>query len=246
MTAIQPRPSYKYVGTRPIRHDGLDKVTGKARYAADLILPGMLAGHVLRSPHAHARIVSIDTTAAEAMPGVKAVVTSADFPELQPDDEHYKISNNLMARDKVLYEGHALAAVAAGTRAQAQAAAEAIAVSYEVLDHVLTVDEAMADGACVLHDDLITSGVEPTPTEASNVVARTLFERGDVEAGFAQSDVVVERQFTTRAIHQAYIEPHAVIADTGQDGKSVVWGSSQGHFKVRSASAAMLGWDTAR
>ena len=246
MTATETPPKYKYVGTRPIRHDGLEKVTGKARYAADLVLPAMLHGHILRSPHAHARIVSIDTSAAESMPGVRAVITKADFPELPVGDEHRQNSLNLMARDKVFYEGHAVAAVAAGTRAQAKEAAEAIEVVYEVLDHVLSLDEAMADGASVLHDDMITRGVDPAPTEASNVAARTCFERGDVEAGFAASDVVVEREFSTTPIHQGYIEPHAVVADTGQDGKSTVWGSSQGHFRVRSASAGMLGWDTAR
>ena len=246
MTATETRPKYKYVGTRPIRHDGLEKVTGKARFAADLILPGMLHGHVLRSPHAHARIVSIDTSAAAAMPGVKSIVTSDDFPALDAKDEHWAVSENLMARDKVLYEGHAVAAVAAGTRGQAKAAAEAIDVTYEVLDHVMSLDAAMAEGACVLHGTMMTRGVDPAPTEASNIAARTCFERGDVDAGFAASDVIVERDFSTTPIHQGYIEPHAVVADTGQDGKSVVWCSSQGHFRVRSATAGMLGWDTAR
>ncbi len=246
MTTTEPRPAYKFVGTSPVRHDGLDKVIGKARYAADMALPGMLTGYILRSPHAHARILSIDTSAAEAMPGVRSVVTSADFPALDPSDDNYKISCNLMARDKVFYTGHAVAAVAADSRAHAKAAAEAIDVTYEILSHVLTIDDAMADGATLLHDDMITSGVDPAPTEPSNVAARTVFERGDVEAGFAESDVVVEHEFTTKAIHQGYIEPHGVVADTGQDGKSVVWGSSQGHFRVRSQSAAMLGWDTSQ
>ncbi|MDH3680077.1 MAG: xanthine dehydrogenase family protein molybdopterin-binding subunit, partial [Acidimicrobiia bacterium] len=120
----QTQPGYKWVGSRPIRPDGLEKVTGKARFGADLTLPGMLEGAVLRSPHAHARIVSIDTTAAEAMPGVKAVITGADFPDLaeagaRPDE--VDMSKNIIARDKVLYEGHVVAAVAAGTRKQAKA-----------------------------------------------------------------------------------------------------------------------------
>jgi CO/xanthine dehydrogenase Mo-binding subunit len=236
--------SYKYVGTRPVRPDGLDKVTGRARFAADLTLPGMIHGHVLRSPHAHARIVSIDTTAAEAMPGVKAVVTREDFPDLPAGDPQRDVTRNLMARDRVRYEGQVVAAVAAGTRRQAREAAAAIEVQYEVLPHVLTVDEAMADGAPVLHDDLITRNVEPAPTEASNKALRTYFEAGDLEAGFAEADVVIEREFTTKPVHQGYIEPHAVVADSTQEDTSTVWCSSQGHFRVQSQTAKMLGWDT--
>ena len=122
MTTTDDAPrTYKWIGTRPVRHDGLDKVTGRARFAADHQLPGMLHGHVLRSPHAHARIVSIDTSAAEAMPGVKAVVTAADFPEMEIGSGDRYEPHNLMAREKVFYEGHAVAAVAAGTRRQARA-----------------------------------------------------------------------------------------------------------------------------
>ena len=113
MTITEERAGYRYVGTRPVRHDGLDKVVGKARFAADLVLPGMLHGHVLRSPHAHARIVAIDTSVAEAMPGVRAIITGADFVDLPADDPERNMTRNLMARDKVLYEGHAVAAVAA-------------------------------------------------------------------------------------------------------------------------------------
>ena len=244
MTDVAEAPSYKWVGTRPIRHDGLDKVTGKARFAADLSLAGMLVGHVLRSPHAHANIVSIDTSAAKEMPGVKAVITGADFPE--PAGGPRDMQRNLMAREKVLYEGHVVAAVAANTHRQAKEAAEAIEITYDVLGHVLTVDEAMADGAPLLHDDLITSGVDPAPTEPSNVAAKTTFERGDLDAGFAAADIVLEREFTTRPVHQGYIEPHACVADTNQDGKTVVWCSSQGHFKVRSATAEVLGWEPSR
>ena len=246
MTVTEQRPSYRYVGTRPVRHDGLDKVVGKARFAADLVLPGMLYGHILRSPHAHARIVSIDTSVAAAMPGVRAVITGADFPDLPPDDPERNTTRNLMARDKVLYEGHAVAAVAAGTRRQAKDAAEAIEVTYEVLPHVLDVLGAMEPDAPLLHDDIITTGVDPAPSEPSNVANRTCYERGDVEEALAAADIVVEGEFVTKAVHQGYIEPHACVADTGQDGKTVIWCSSQGHFRVRSQTAAMLGWDTSR
>ncbi len=242
-------PGYKWVGSRPIRPDGLEKVTGKARFGADLVLPGMLEAAVLRSPHAHARIVSIDTSAAESMPGVKAVITGADFPDLaeagaRPDD--VMLSHNIMARDKVLYEGHVVAAVAATTRKQAQLAAAAIEVGYEPLDHVLTVDEAMADGAPLLHDNMKTRGVDPAPEEPSNVASRISHERGDLDKGFAEADLVVERTFTTKPVHQGYIEPHAAVADAGQNGRANLWCSSQGHFAMRTASATVLGWDPSR
>ncbi|MEM7323079.1 MAG: xanthine dehydrogenase family protein molybdopterin-binding subunit [Actinomycetota bacterium] len=242
-------PGYKWVGTRPIRPDGLEKVTGKARFGADLMLPGMLEGAVLRSPHAHANIVSIDTAEAESMPGVKAIITGADFPDLaeagaKPDE--VMASKNAMARDKVLYEGHVVAAVAATSRREAQRAAAAITVTYEVLGHVLTVDEAMADGAPLLHSDLMTRGLETPPEEPSNVAARITQERGDLDLGFAEADVVVERSFTTKPVHQGYIEPHAAVADAGQNGRANLWCSSQGHFSMRSQTATVLGWEPSR
>jgi CO/xanthine dehydrogenase Mo-binding subunit len=245
----QPTPGYKWVGTRPIRPDGLDKVTGKARFGADLTLPGMLEGAVLRSPHAHARIVSIDTTAAEAMPGVHAVITGADFPDLaaagaRPDD--VLMAKNAMARDKVLYEGHPVAAVAANTRKQAKAAAAAIEVTYELLPHVLTVDEAMADDAPILHEGMRTRGVDPAPETDSNVASRVNHERGELDRGFAEADVVIERTFTTKPVHQGYIEPHAAVADAGQNDRANVWCSSQGHFAMRTFTATVLGWEPSR
>ena len=241
--------SYKWVGTRQIRPDGVEKVTGKARFGADMYLPGMLYGRIVRSPHAHARIVSIDTSAAEAMPGVKSVITGADFPDLAEAGEHpsnVELSHNIIARDTAYYEGHVIAAVAAGTREQADAAAAAIEVTYEVLPHVLTVDEAMADGAPLLHANMITKGVDPKPETPSNIASRSIFERGDLEIGFAEADVVVEREFTTKPVHQGYIEPHGAVADVGQDGRASVWCSSQGHFAMRALSATVLGWDPGR
>ena len=242
-----PAPSpYKHVGTRPVRPDGLDKVTGRARFAADMVLPGMLHGHVLRSPHAHARIVSIDTKAALAMPGVKAVITRDDFPDLPPGNPMRDTAHNLMARDRVRYEGQVVAAVAASTRRQARAAAAAIKVEYEVLPHVMTVDEAMAPGAPILHDGMRTRGAQPPATQDSNVAMRSWFEAGNLDAGFAEADVVVERDFHTKPVHQGYIEPHAVVADSTQEDRSVVWCSSQGHFRVQQQTAAMLGWEVSQ
>ncbi|MDP7174502.1 MAG: xanthine dehydrogenase family protein molybdopterin-binding subunit, partial [Alphaproteobacteria bacterium] len=161
----------KWIGTSPVRPDGTDKVTGRAKFGADLMLPGMLTGKVLRSPHAHAKIKSIDTSKAEALPGVKAVVTCADIGEMPPEwvpagelQLNYRdLASNIMARGKALYDGHAVAAVAATSASIANAALDLIAVDYEVLPHVIDVEEAMAPDAPVLHEDMFTEGVTPTP-----------------------------------------------------------------------------------
>jgi hypothetical protein len=240
---------FKWVGTRPIRPDGIPKVTGRAMYGADLKLPGMIYGKVLRSPHAHARIVSIDTSAAERVPGVKAVMTSADLPVQKFDYigpervavNFWHVTRNIMAREKVLYEGHAVAAVAAISASIAEEAASLIKVEYEVLPHVIDVDEAMAPGAPLLFEDMITRGVEPAPTVPSNISKRLEFAIGDVEAGFAQADVVIEKEFKTAAVHQAYIEPHACVAKYEADGQCEIWSSSQGHFAMRALTAQIIG-----
>src|SRR5512138_1303935 len=181
-----------YVGTRTIRPDGMDKVTGRARFGADFNLPGQLIGRVLRSPHPHARIVKIDTSRAEALPGVKAVITRDDFAdqsaEFIPAGEmmmNYKdVVRNVMAREKALYEGHAVAAVAATSAIIARKALKLIDVTYEVLPHVIDVVEAMKPSAPILHDDLFTVGVEPKPDKPSNVAKRVEITLGDVENGF--------------------------------------------------------------
>ena len=244
MTTTENPPTYKYVGTRPVRHDGLEKVTGKARFAADLNLTGQLRGAMVRSPHAHARIVSIDTTEASSMPGVKAVVTGADFPAIDPADPIHDEAVNNIARGEVLYNGHAVVAVAAITLPQARAAAAAVRVEYEVLPAVLSIEDAVADGAPIANSTnrtLFTGDTEP-----SNLASVGEFDRGDVGAAFEAADVVVERDFVTKAVHQGYIEPHACVADVGQDGRASIWASSQGHFAVRSKTAAILGWGTDR
>ena len=238
----------KVVGTRPIRPDGVDKVTGRAQFGADLALPGMLVGKMKRSPHAHARIVSIDTSKALKLPGVKAVVTSADFPNIPSETAFVgegpmnfrDLSCNCMARDKALYEGHAVAAVAATSAAIADEALELIEVKYEVLPHVIDVEAAMAPDAPLLHSDLFTQGVKPAPDKPSNVAKKVEFALGDVAAGFKEADVVVERKYTTVPVHQAYIEPHACVASCGADGQAQIFSSSQGQFMIRAYVAKLL------
>ena len=244
---------FKYVGTRPIRHDGVDKVTGRASYGADVVWPGMLHGFVLRSPHAHARIVSIDTRAAEATPGVKAVLTGKDLPETtatialgEAAIDLRDVGDNMLARTKVLYHGHAVAAVAATTIDIAREAAEKIQVVYEVLEPVTGIDRAIAADAPILHPALRTKGAaSPGAAGPTNIASRLEFKRGDVDVAFAEADVVVEREFRTPMVHQGYIEPHACIARCGEDGRAVVWCTTQGPFVVRDACAAIAGLDPA-
>jgi len=235
---------FKVIGTRPARPDGLDKVTGRARFGADATMPGMLIGKVLRSPHPHARIRSIDAKAALKLPGVKAVVTKDDFPEPTPDLRD--VWRNVMAREKALYDGHAVAAVAATSNSIARKALSLIKVDYEILPHVTDVDEAMKPNAPVLHNDIFTNGVEPKPKKPSNVVNRSEFGHGDVDKGFKEADVIVERSFRTEATHQGYIEPHACLASMGSDGQGEIWGCTQGHFALRNVSAALVGMEVSK
>ncbi|MBI3516900.1 MAG: xanthine dehydrogenase family protein molybdopterin-binding subunit, partial [Proteobacteria bacterium] len=253
MNVIAKKPEFKVVGTRPIRPDGADKVTGRAAFGADFTLPGMIVGKVKRSPHAHARIKSIKTDKAAKLPGVKAIVTAEDFPDI-PSEEAFvgegpmnfrDLSRNCLARGKVLYEGHAVAAVAATSTAIADAALDLIEVEYEVLKHVIDVEDAMKPDAPLLHDDMITQGVEPKPTKPSNVAKRVTFTLGDAAAGFKQAEVIAEGRYSTQPVHQAYIEPHACVAAVSGDGQATVWTSSQGQFMVRAYCAKLLGMDVA-
>ena len=235
---------FKYLGTRPIRPDGIEKVTGRAKFGADEVLPGMLVGKVLRSPHAHAKIRSIDTSAAEAIPGVFAVVTGSDFPERAPGRGRGSFSENIIAGEKVLYHGHAIAAVAASSQGIADAAIDAINVDFEVLEPVTDAEAAMAADAPILNDKQFTRSPNGPSSEPSNVAAHTVTaDRGDVEQGFAEADVVVERTFKTPMVHQGYIEPHACTANYTETGKATVWCCTQGHFGVRSMTAGILGMD---
>ena len=239
---------YKWVGKRTVRPDGVDKVTGRAAYGADYNMAGMLYGAVLRSPHAHARILKIDTSKAEALKGVKSVITAADWPEIL-DSEKTKgtapvnfqhLSDNLMARNKVLYDGHAVAAVAATTLLIAKQAVKLIEVEYEVLPHVIDVQVACEPDAPVLHDTLFTGGIDPKPTTPSNIASRVAFAIGDIDAGFQDADEIVEREYTTKPVHQGYIEPSACVANMSEDGTATVWSSSQGQFMIRQYCAGLL------
>ena len=239
---------YNVVGKRPVRPDGVDKVTGRAQYGADVKLTGLLAGKVLRSPHPHARIRSIDTSKAEALPGVRAVITAKDLPfaslskeELGGDYGRLKFaSDHMLASDKALFKGHPVAAVAAVNAHIAESALALIAVDYEVLEAVVDVRDAMKDGAPLLHEELRTSSMGEIADKPSNVASHLSYEKGDAEKGFAEADVVVEREYNTASVHQGYIEPHNSTAIWSADGQLSVWTSTQGAFAVRAAVADVL------
>jgi CO/xanthine dehydrogenase Mo-binding subunit len=238
---------FKVVGTRPERPDGLDKVTGRAKYGADAFAPGQLVGLILRSPHAHAKIKKIDTSKAEKLKGVKAVITSADLPDLTDGNRAMlDILENCMARGRALYDGHAVAAVAAIDDETARKALKLIKVVYKKLPHVTDVDKAMKPNAPIVQPHVRTGGAQPTPTEASNVAQISTFGHGDVEAGFAEADVIVEESYKTEQTHQGYIEPHACLATVGPDGQGELWVTTQGHFVFRNTCAALLGMDVAK
>lgn len=229
---------FKIIGTRFPRPDGRDKVTGKAAYGADIAAPGMLHGRILRSPHAHARILSIDVSEALKAPGVKAVVTAADFAETD-DQDMADIRDNCLARDKVLYDGHAVAAVAATSKSAAKKAIRLIRVEYEILPHVTDVDDAMKPDAPVVQEGRVYESVPGGYSD--NVTAFFEFGHGDLEAGFAKADRVIERSFKTAATHQGYIEPHACLGTLSSDGKGELWCCTQGQYMVRANCAEILG-----
>jgi CO/xanthine dehydrogenase Mo-binding subunit len=234
---------FRVIGTRPIRHDGVEKVTGRAKYGADYSFPGMLHGKVLRSPHAHARIKSIKYEQALKLPGVFAVITGVDFPECKIETAAIageytvnvrNISQNVIARDKVLYDGHALAAVAATSLHIAEEALQLIEVDYEVLQPVMTLDDAMKPDAPVVFSG---RGQDGSP----NIADHLQIERGDINAGFKAADYIVEREFRSSPVHQGYIEPHNALAIYNSDGYLTIYCSTQGQFIIRTLTAAQLG-----
>ena len=232
---------FKVVGSRPPRPDGVDKVTGRARYGADASAPGQLVARILRSPHAHAVIRKIDTSKAEKLKGVKAVLTSKDLPDLTNGNRgNFDILENCMARDRALYDGHAVAAVAAVDEVTARKALKLIKVDYKILPHVTDVDKAMADDAPIVQPHIAQNN------KPSNIANISEFGHGDIEAGFAQADVVIEKSYKTEQTHQGYIEPHACLASVGPDGQGELWVTTQGHFTFRTVCATLLGMDIAK
>ncbi|MDA9298131.1 molybdopterin-dependent oxidoreductase [Pseudomonadales bacterium] len=232
---------FKIIGTRVKRPDGIDKVTGRAKYGADAFAPGQLVGKVLRSPHAHAIIQKIDISKAEKLAGVKAIITSADLPDLTGTNRGMTdILENCMARGRALYHGHAVAAVAAIDEQTAKQALKLIKVTYKLLPHVTDVDEAMLPDAPIIQDFVLQDG------KPSNIAGISTFGHGDVDAGFAEADVIVEKSYKTEQTHQGYIEPHACLANVSSDGSGELWVTTQGHFSFRVGCSTLLGLDMAK
>lgn len=247
MVATDKQAEYKVLGTRPIRPDGVDKVTGRAQYGADVKLPGMVYGTVLRSPHAHARIKSIDTSKAEKLPGVLAVITGANMPIAESKDveageevaNYRDDSYRVMAHDKAGFKGQPVAAVAALDMNTALEAAKLIKVDYEALRPAINVDEAMAPNAPIIVEYLVGDHLgEDVPN--TNVAKHARHTFGDVDAGFKAASVVVEREFQLSTVHQGYIEPQNATAFWNNDGQLTIWTSTQGAFWVRTSVAGIL------
>ena len=245
-SGFNPNQNLKIVGTNPPKQDGADKVTGKAKFGADAFLPGMLFGKILRSPHAHANIKSIDTSAAEALPGVKSVITSADFPSIPQGTGAGDMTRNVMAVEKALYDGHPVAAVAATSEAIAKKALKLIKVDYEVLPHVIEPLDAMKPDAPILHDYMRTKGDPDAPDKPTNVTEKMVTEIGDVSKGFAAADVIVEHDYDSKPMHQGYIEPQGCIADYSEDGQIELWCCTQAPFVYRDRLTAILKLDSSK
>jgi xanthine dehydrogenase molybdenum-binding subunit len=247
--------NYRLIGGRPIRHDGVDKVTGRAKYAADIKMAGVIPAKVLRSPHAHAIIKNIDISKALKLDGVLAIVTGRDMPavadrQINLGEEMGNlrlISENCLAHDKVLYQGHAVAAVAAVDVNIAEQALKLIEVDYEVLKPVLSVQEAMAEDAPLLFENRLKTQVRVNsvldgskPAKFSNIASHINLEKGDVEEGFKNSDIIVEREYTTKMVHQGYIEPQSSTAFWSRDGYITIWTSTQAPFGIRATISELM------
>jgi CO/xanthine dehydrogenase Mo-binding subunit len=228
------------VGRSTPRVEGVAKVTGKAQYSADLQLPDTLWGRCLRSPVPYARIKKIDTSKAERVAGVKAVLTGLDVPGLRIGRCIY--DTPVLADGIVRFIGEKVAAVAATSKQAAEAALELIEVEYEEMTPLLDPSEAVKDGSTLLHPDLLSYKGLPVPVEkASNLFAYLKWGKGDIEAGFKQADVIVENTFTTQVTHQSYLEPHACVAHTHADGSADIWSCSKTPFAVRGQLSNCIG-----
>lgn len=232
----------KWIGKNTIRPDGADKVTGRAEYAADTIMPGMIWGKVLRSPHPHATIKSINTKKAEELDGVFSIATSADCVDFPVDtpvilgiQDIRWMARNVLAKEKVLFHGHPIAAVAARTEEIAEKACELIEVEYDIHPWAIEIDDAIKPDAPILHDFIKFDG------KPSNIAGTLEHKKGDIEKGFKEADIIIEREFETAAVHQGYLETHACLVSVSPDDRTTIWSSSQGQFMVRAMTSFITG-----
>ena len=253
MTTTLARPGFRFVGRRTKRTDAPERLTGQIRFTNDLALPGALHCRFVRSPYAAAKIVSVDATEARSLPGVVAVLTARDLPvaDISAAVEGRSI---LLALDRVWHAGQPVVAVLGETEAAAEDGAGAVQVDYEPLEPVVDMSTAMDPDAPVVREqrevnpeELAMHGAAPQGSQdgdeprAPNVASRIRFERGDVEQGFQQSDVVVEREFRTSWVHQGYMEPQSCSAALDALGNVTVYASTQALFHTRTEVARTLG-----
>jgi CO/xanthine dehydrogenase Mo-binding subunit len=252
MSTMKTTRDVKGVGISIPRPDGPEKVTGRVQYVADIQAKGLLHAKLLRSPHAHARIVSIDTSAAKALPGVRAVITAKDIPHLKkkaPTRAHA-----VLAIDRVVFMGQPVAAVAADEPSIAEEALDLIKVEYQVLAASIDPLKSMQPGAPPVADagteadtsealahSAVAIAKSDTPAKAVNISQQARLQRGDPAKGFAESDHVLEKTYRVPMVHQGYLEPHAVLAEWDRNGLLTLWASTQGSFNTRSEVADVLG-----
>jgi len=231
------------IGRSITRGEGPDKVTGKSIYTADISVPGMLWGRVLRSPYPYARIVSIDTSKALALPGVYAVVTGQDVPETRVGRR--MLDMPILAQDVVRFVGEKVAAVAAGSKDICDEALLLIEVEYEELDAVFDAEEAMESSAPDLHPDMDSyTGLPQPPSGIKNTFAHITWAKGDIEQGFKESDIIFEHSFNAQLMHQAYIEPHACVVDASEGNQVNIWANNKDPYMLRDQVSAAWGVPT--
>jgi CO/xanthine dehydrogenase Mo-binding subunit len=231
--------SFSAIGLPVPQDEGPDKVSGKALYAADLFLPNMLWGKVLRSPYTHANIVHIDTSRARQLPGVHTVLTGHDLPDRRVG--RLLRDMPILARDRVLFKGEKVAAVAADTPEAAEEALNLIDVEYEALSSVFDPLEAMLDSAPTLHPEMASYPGLPQPVASlNNVFAHNVWGKGDIKDGFSAADHIFEHTFNTQLMHQGYIEPHACVVHIDDNGRAQIWANNKGPFMLRDQLAVVL------
>jgi carbon-monoxide dehydrogenase large subunit len=233
-------PTFSVVGQPVPRVEGPDKLTGAAQYTADFLLPGTLWGKNVRSPLAHARIVSIDTSRARAVPGVRAVLTAADIPNKRIGRSVR--DSEILCSERVRYVGDVVAVIAADTQDAADEAALSVDVEYQELPAIFDAVAALRPGAPVIHPNARSyEGFPPdVPEELPNACSYLRIDRGDLEAGFSQADVVLEHTYTTQLMHQGYLEPHTCLVREGDDGRVEVWLSNKIPFALKQLLADIL------
>ena len=236
------------IGNRPIRHDGVDKVTGKAKYLSDIEFSLMLYGKILRSPHAHAIIENIDYSKAIEDPEFKALVTHQDLLITQSSDKTNNstqvstklLDENILAKNKVFYVGHPILAVASSNTHYAQEILDLVQIKYTVLQPITNINESLDKNAPKLHDGFIPPVNLNSKISSQNITNHMQFNLGDFSSSIKECDNVFSDSYSTSTVHQGYIEPQNATAIWNDDDKLTIWCSRQGHFGIREQVSKIL------